>query len=89
MSKADPRGLTGGREQKAPPEMRLMKALYEKLFGSPDGKLVLDDLKRRFTRREMRSPEAHDMVYKAGQHDVILLIDIMATPEKEQHDGMV
>lgn len=80
----DPRGLSASKQFEVPVEMTRMKALYERLFKTPDGQLVLKDLHNRFTRREMRSTEAHDTVYKAGQHDVVLLIDIMATPPEKE-----
>ncbi len=61
---------------------RLMKADYEAVFNTPEGKRVIEDLGRScFQYQTSFSSEATEMAYNEGKRTIYLHIKGMATPE--------
>lgn len=89
----DPRGLNQGRAQQAEAleQFHRKSKLYARVFSTPEGKEVLRDLQQTYMRRPMRSDVPHDVVYMAGQHDVVLSIEekIKTGNREDDTDGVV
>jgi len=51
-------------------QLEIRKA-YRRLFKTPDGKVVLDDLRARFYDRSLDSESANKMAVNVGSHKVV------------------
>lgn len=74
----DPRGLRRGeaseQHREALEKLQRMSKLYSRVFGTPEGKLVLADLEETYQRRPILAETGEAMIYKGAQHDVILSV---------------
>lgn len=75
---SDPRGLRRGdaaeQNRQALEEFKREARLYAAVFGTPEGKLVLEDLVEKYMRRPILDSTAEKMIYRGAQHDVVLSI---------------
>tara|TARA_R100000995_G_scaffold32167_1_gene14432 strand:- start:4589 stop:4783 length:195 start_codon:yes stop_codon:yes gene_type:complete len=52
-----------------------LKATYKSVFGSDDGKQVLEDMEKRFGLwRTSYVPDSNETAFREGQRDVVLFI---------------
>lgn len=63
-----------------------LKLAYRRTFNTPDGQIVLDDLKRRFSfgATTFVSGDPHASAFNEGQRAAVLLIARMLSEEKER-----
>jgi len=53
---------------------------YRELFNSPEGKIILEDLGKRFSMNGTTFvPDSNETIYREGQRSVLLLIHGMIT----------
>ena len=53
---------------------------YRELFNSPEGKVILEDLGKRFSMHGTTFvPDSNETIYREGQRSVLLLIHGMMT----------
>lgn len=63
-------------EAKAKHQVEHINVVYRRLFNSPDGKIVLDDLRKQFYDTVLTGSGATNLsvAVKAAQHDVVTVI---------------
>jgi hypothetical protein len=63
-----------------------LKLAYRRTFNTPDGQIVLDDLKKRFAfgTTTFVSGDPHASAFNEGQRAAVLLIARMLSEEKER-----
>jgi len=63
-----------------------LKLAYRRTFNTPDGKIVLDDLQKRFSfgATTFVSGDPHASAFNEGQRAAVLLIARMLSEEKER-----
>ena len=71
------------------PPLSNLIAAYRFVFGSDDGKTVMDDLRARF---HMSTPtfvagDPHESAFLEGQRSVVLTIERMINPDRKLDEG--
>ena len=71
------------------PRLSDLIAAYRLVFGSDDGKTVIDDLRARF---HANSPtfvagDPHESAFLEGQRSVVLTIERMINPDRKLDEG--
>ena len=62
-----------------------MELFYARVFDSPDGKVVLEDLRSRFNIYcPILGPNSESIVFKGGQQSVVIHIQNMINPLPEE-----
>jgi len=66
-------------------EIKKLKEIYKIVFGSDQGKLVMDDLEKRchFMSTTNVKGDSHESAYMEGQRSVLLFIKSMLQKENE------
>ncbi len=59
---------------------------YRIMFATPDGKAILEDLKREFDPRELCGTDPHITVVRAACRDVVRYIETMINFEVDDDD---
>lgn len=69
-------------------EMKLMKEMYARVFGSTEGQAVLDDLERiaNQTRVAADSPNPYSAIFKDAQKQMVQRIRNMMTLTDTKHN---
>lgn len=55
-------------------KLRHKRARFRRVFGSLDGKKVMEDLAEQFDNEELRAKTPHDTYYNLGRRDVVVYI---------------
>ncbi len=66
-------------------KMEAIRSDYERVFGTPEGKRVLDDLKvSAFFTATSYNSDTHLMAYNEGARTLVLHIENMSTPKPKE-----
>ena len=66
-------------------EQRALKVTYDRVFASPDGQQIMDDLEKRFNGSALRKSkegvvDPTAMIFASGGREVLLYIQLMRIP---------
>ncbi len=74
--------MDGSRDWIAAQDLRELRAAYGRVFGGPDGRMVLEDLEQRgFWRSSSFSPDPARTAFNEGRRSLVIYLRRMLAPE--------